>query len=384
MRRSSSEGSILLCEFQPWHKVALRRLSTCPKREEPASPGEEPWDNTDNTGLINLESGHSITKTQPNCYETEPSHVGEEPEAQGVGLSYLGTVPEVRIEKEFSLSTEALPCLGLQASGQSSESLMAAHCFLGVAGLSGVSRAYSDSELARDGAAEGLRGSQAGSSDSGWSLPSPETLRRESAQGKLAAAKVHLRMLFRPSKQNTASMESDLDSADENSRQNRKRRLAFLKHWSEAGSTGTSSDPRTLRPSSEEVKKWSESLDNLLDHRYGLAAFRAFLRSEFSEENLEFWLACEDYKKTWSSFNLQRKAKKIFNQYIKTQAPREVNLDSKTREITSQLVLNPTRSCFDQAEKRVYGLMEKDSYPRFLRSELYQELLEQHQPNGNL
>ncbi|MGH0188013.1 UNVERIFIED_CONTAM: hypothetical protein FKN15_027515 [Acipenser sinensis] len=341
MRRSSSEGSILLCEFQPWHKAALRRLSTCPKREEPASPGEEPWDNTDKTGLINLESGHSITKTQPNCYETEPSCVGEEPEAQGVGLSYLGTVPEVRIEKEFSLSTEALPCLGLQASGQSSESLMAAHCFLGVAGLSGVSRAYSDSELARDGAAEGLRGSQAGSSDSGWSLPSPETLRRESAQGKLAAAKVHLRMLFKPSK-------------------------------------------RDLKPSSEEVKKWSESLDNLLDHRYGLAAFRAFLRSEFSEENLEFWLACEDYKKTWSSFNLQRKAKKIFNQYIKTQAPREVNLDSKTREITSQLVLNPTRSCFDQAEKRVYGLMEKDSYPRFLHSELYQELLEPHQPNGNL
>ncbi|MGH0137948.1 UNVERIFIED_CONTAM: hypothetical protein FKN15_030375 [Acipenser sinensis] len=129
---------------------------------------------------------------------------------------------------------------------------------------------------------------------------------------------------------NTASVESDLDSADENSRQNRKRRLAFLKHWSEAGSTGTSSDPRTLRPSSEEVKKWSESLDNLLDHRYGLAAFRAFLRSEFSEENLEFWLACEDYKKTWSSFNLQHKAKKIFNQYIKTQAPREMASSSLT------------------------------------------------------
>ncbi|XP_041081808.1 regulator of G-protein signaling 3-like [Polyodon spathula] len=384
MRRSSSEGSILLCEYLPWHKTTLRRPGACTKREEQASLGDEPRDNTDSTGLINLESGPSIAKTQPNCNETEPSCAGEEPEAQGVGLPYLGTVPEVRIEKEFSLSSDALPCLGLQASGQSSESLMAADCFLGVVGLSGVSRAYSDSELARDGAAEGLTGSQAGSSDSGWSLPSPETLRRERVQGKLAATKVHLRVLFRPPKWNTASMESDLDCADENSRQNRKRWLAFLKRWSEAGSTGTCSDLRTLRPSSEEVKKWSESLDNLLDHRYGLAAFRAFLRSEFSEENLEFWLACEDYKKTWTIFNLQRKAKKIFNQYIKTQAPREVNLDSKTREITSQLVLNPTRSCFDQAEKRVYGLMEKDSYPRFLRSELYQELLEPQQPNGNL
>ncbi|XP_041091383.1 regulator of G-protein signaling 3-like isoform X2 [Polyodon spathula] len=358
MRRSSSEGSVLHCEFLPWYKTAFRKPGTCPKREEQASLGDEPQDNTDSTGLINLESGPSITKTKPNCYETEPSCAGEEPVAQGAGLPYFGTVPEVRIEKEFSLSSDALPCLGLQAEGQSSESLMAADCFLGVAGLSGVSRAYSDSELARDGAAEGLTGSQTSSSDSGWSLPTPETLRRESPQGKLAAAKVHLQILFRPPRRNTSSMEPDLDNADEHSRQN--------------------------RPSSEEVKKWSESLDNLLDHRYGLAAFRAFLRSEFSEENLEFWLACEDYKKTWTSFNLQRKAKKIFNQYIKTQAPREVNLDSKTREITSQLVLNPTRSCFDQAEKRVYGLMEKDSYPRFLRSELYQELLEPQQSNGNL
>ena len=30
----------------------------------------------------------------------------------------------------------------------------------------------------------------------------------------------------------------------------------------------------------------------------GLAAFRAFLKSEYCEENIEFWLACEDFKKT--------------------------------------------------------------------------------------
>ncbi|KAJ3604987.1 hypothetical protein NHX12_027038, partial [Muraenolepis orangiensis] len=115
------------------------------------------------------------------------------------------------------------------------------------------------------------------------------------------------------------------------------------------------------RPAAEEALKWGESLDKLLAHKYGLAAFRAFLRTEFSEENLEFWLACEDYKK-------------IFAEYIAIQSCKEVNLDSYTREHTKDNLQGAARSCFDLAQRRIYGLMEKDSYPRFLRSELYLDL----------
>lgn len=56
----------------------------------------------------------------------------------------------------------------------------------------------------------------------------------------------------------------------------------------------------------------------------GLAAFRAFLRTEFSEENLEFWLACEDYKKIKSQSKMASKAKKIFAEYIAIQSCKEV------------------------------------------------------------
>lgn len=56
----------------------------------------------------------------------------------------------------------------------------------------------------------------------------------------------------------------------------------------------------------------------------GLATFRSFLRSEFSEENIEFWVACEDFKKTKSPVKMAIKAKRIYEEFIQTEAPREV------------------------------------------------------------
>lgn len=56
----------------------------------------------------------------------------------------------------------------------------------------------------------------------------------------------------------------------------------------------------------------------------GVSVFGAFLRSEFSEENLQFYLACEQYKHSSNNFSLQRRAKNIFTTYIQPGAPREV------------------------------------------------------------
>ncbi|XP_058998758.1 regulator of G-protein signaling 3 isoform X8 [Mustela lutreola] len=134
---------------------------------------------------------------------------------------------------------------------------------------------------------------------------------------------------------------------------------------------------KSFKPTSEEALKWGESLEKLLLHKYGLAVFQAFLRTEFSEENLEFWLACEDFKKVKSQSKMTAKAKKIFAEYIAIQACKEVNLDSYTREHTKVNLQSVTRGCFDLAQKRIFGLMEKDSYPRFLRSDLYLDLINQ-------
>lgn len=56
----------------------------------------------------------------------------------------------------------------------------------------------------------------------------------------------------------------------------------------------------------------------------GVEAFSQFLRTEFSEENIEFWLACEEYKTIDSETKLLSKAKCIYTVFIDADAPKEV------------------------------------------------------------
>ncbi|XP_051869108.1 regulator of G-protein signaling 5-like [Pristis pectinata] len=132
---------------------------------------------------------------------------------------------------------------------------------------------------------------------------------------------------------------------------------------------------KPARPSQTEVLQWRESLEKLLMNSYGLATFKTFLQSEHSEENIEFWMACEDYKATKSPIKLASKAKKIYEDFIEKEAPKEINVDHYTKEVTMKSLVEPSTSTFELAQKRVLSLMEKDSFSRFLKSELYLELI---------
>ncbi|OCT83049.1 hypothetical protein XELAEV_18025586mg [Xenopus laevis] len=76
--------------------------------------------------------------------------------------------------------------------------------------------------------------------------------------------------------------------------------------------------------SPEEAVKWGESFDKLLSHKDGIEAFKKFLKMEFSDENLEFWLECEEYKKIQTSRPMNDKAKCLYEKYIQMDSPREV------------------------------------------------------------
>ncbi|XP_045040451.2 regulator of G-protein signaling 1 isoform X2 [Desmodus rotundus] len=141
----------------------------------------------------------------------------------------------------------------------------------------------------------------------------------------------------------------------------------------------TSKSKDILSP--DEVMQWSQSLEKLLATQTGQDVFGSFLKSEFSEENIEFWLACEDYKKTKSDL-LHCKAEKIYKAFVHSDAAKQINIDFRTRESTAKKIKAPTLTCFDEAQKIVYTLMEKDSYPRFLKSNIYLNLLNDLQTNS--
>ncbi|XP_068599444.1 regulator of G-protein signaling 21 [Brachionichthys hirsutus] len=136
----------------------------------------------------------------------------------------------------------------------------------------------------------------------------------------------------------------------------------------------TKDDARPSKLSRKNGDKLQPTLEKLLKDKKHLAAFHSFLRSEFSEENIEFWLACEDFKATASTGDLRWRAEEIYREFIQPVARREINVDHHIREKIRTCLTNPGLSCFDEAQKHVYLLMERGSCPRFLQSDAYLRL----------
>ncbi|KPP62950.1 regulator of G-protein signaling 19-like [Scleropages formosus] len=129
------------------------------------------------------------------------------------------------------------------------------------------------------------------------------------------------------------------------------------------------------KPTPEEARQWSQSFDRLMRSPAGRNTFREFLRTEFSEENMLFWLACEDLKQELSTSAIQEKARLIYEDYVSILSPKEVSLDARVREVINRKILEPTPHTFEDAQLQIYTLMHRDSYPRFLNSPIYRSLL---------
>ncbi|CAB1428300.1 unnamed protein product [Pleuronectes platessa] len=91
-----------------------------------------------------------------------------------------------------------------------------------------------------------------------------------------------------------------------------------------------SDEPSSLKLSCQTENKLHLTLEKLLRDKKYLAAFQTFLESEFSEENIKFWLACEDFRSTASLDDLRWKAEEIYTEFIQPMACREVSV-SHTR-----------------------------------------------------
>ncbi|XP_062037088.1 regulator of G-protein signaling 6 [Lepus europaeus] len=128
-------------------------------------------------------------------------------------------------------------------------------------------------------------------------------------------------------------------------------------------------------PSQQRVKRWGFSFDEVLKDQVGRDQFLRFLESEFSSENLRFWLAVQDLKKQPLQ-DVAKRVEEIWQEFLAPGAPSAINLDSHSYEITSHNVKDGGRYTFEDAQEHIYKLMKSDSYARFLRSNAYQDLLQ--------
>ncbi|KAM6124455.1 regulator of G-protein signaling 13-like [Pterocles gutturalis] len=61
---------------------------------------------------------------------------------------------------------------------------------------------------------------------------------------------------------------------------------------------------------------------------------------------------------------------------------KKINIDSPARKAIRN-IQEPTRFCFDEAQRILYMHMERDSYPCFLEAKFYQKLKHSLQTTGN-
>lgn len=327
MRRFSSEGSLLDLDFLPWKKVTLKSPDNSENRASATYTLHEHSDEPDG----------ALTGCFPPLIR-EPSSRKRE------------------LTKERSVSTENLDDIKKRDTNR-----------LSVCTISEGFRAYSDGQLApaANGSTESIEKEEGAPTTS-------STNPVKSRRAKLHAAKLHLKSLF--GGQSPQSSQSNLFNPEhKESVADRRSRLLFMRQWSQVG------HGRKRKMSREELESWAEALTTLLSSPAGVSVFGAFLRSEFSEENLQFYLACEQYKHSSNNFSLQRRGRDICNTYILPGSPREVNLDSKTRDLTIQLLQAPSHTSLNLAQKRIYSLLDTDCYPRFLQSALYGSLLQEAQ-----
>lgn len=132
----------------------------------------------------------------------------------------------------------------------------------------------------------------------------------------------------------------------------------------------------------------------------GRKVFRDFLKCEYSEENILFWLACEELKNESKADLVEEKVRGIYEDYISILSPKEVSncnpnapklnptfhpiqvsLDSRVRDVINKNMVKPNKETFDEAQLQIYTLMHRDSYPRFINSPNFRKLAQLPTPS---
>jgi len=108
--------------------------------------------------------------------------------------------------------------------------------------------------------------------------------------------------------------------------------------------------------------------EKLMANKGGRDKFKNFCASEYSEENVLFWIACEELKELDDPDDIEEKAQEIYDEYIDIVSDNVISLDGHLLEAIEFGMEEPDSSTFDGAQDYIFTVMFRDSYPRFLES----------------
>nr|XP_012593249.1 axin-1 isoform X2 [Microcebus murinus] len=126
--------------------------------------------------------------------------------------------------------------------------------------------------------------------------------------------------------------------------------------------------------------KWAESLHSLLDDQDGISLFRTFLKQEGCADLLDFWFACSGFRKLEPCDSNEEKrlklARAIYRKYILDNSgivSRQTKPATKSfiKDCIVKQQIDP--AMFDQAQTEIQSTMEENTYPAFLKSDIYLE-----------
>ncbi|KAJ8345533.1 hypothetical protein SKAU_G00297260 [Synaphobranchus kaupii] len=130
--------------------------------------------------------------------------------------------------------------------------------------------------------------------------------------------------------------------------------------------------PHMEIPTKMRVERWTFSFYELLNDPRGREDFWVFLKKEFSGENLAFWEAAEELK--WgTASSMKEKAETIYKTFLAPGAPRWINIDQKTMDITVKGLVHPHRYVLDAAQTHIFMLMKKDTFGRYMKSPVFKD-----------
>ncbi len=77
------------------------------------------------------------------------------------------------------------------------------------------------------------------------------------------------------------------------------------------------------------------------------------MKKEFSNENIDFWVKCENFKKIRDHDEMKRVSTEIWNEYLDTSSMTQINVDSKARSHCKEALQNPNSEMFEKAQTHV-------------------------------